>query len=527
MFFGSSYIRRFISTLLISSVGIYGCTTEEKFESIDKNFAGPVDVVSIGSYAYVLNSDFDRRYNSGSIVTLDPSQSGDARKLSSHIVPRLGRSLYAKGQVMLATFDRVDLESEGAVEIYSVDASGIVSTAFSQKLDCSPVAGTISQSQDWAVVTCISGEVYIAPLDVNNLGATNFRFVRNYRYTRRALHIYEDGTNSYLLAFPTDVGQQTSGDFVADDVDTYNKQFFDSNSDGLIRTEGVRNEVPDTFENTVSNIRQFSARFPYQVAILNLTASQANGFVFKDVVSASESDDTIVLGTNGATVYKNANNELKFIYFTLPVSGNEPATSGGSYFYRTNFWEAKQGQAGNNEIILSHRGLYDTNDSNNILKLTIQGAGVFSGPSDSTPQPFANQFSQMFKVDRLMGTSAVAKSGYPGDFEYRNVNNTGYLFVNQFRDEAYWDASSRLYAVDVKEVGSVSEGSKLPVRWQGLDFRQSAFELSVVGADVNSPSHLVSCSFYGDSVLVFPINQADGIDTTGAAVTIAEPAVIF
>ena len=529
MFFGSSYIKAFISAASVAVLGIYGCTTDEKFPDIETNFAGPVDLVSVGSYGFVLNSDFDRKYNTGSIVTIDPSQESGSEKLRSHLVPRMGRSIYSSGQLMIATFDRVELDSMGSVEIYSVSNDGVLTTSYKQDLDCSPIAAVISSSQSWATVTCLNGGVYIAPLNTASLDTTTFRLVRDYDYARRALYIYESGSEAFLLAFPTDFGQQTSGDFGGSDNLKYIMPSEDTqgtDTEGQITEEGS-NEVPDDFESTAARIRQYGARYPYQLAILNLTESQANDFVFKGMASPSEAEETTVLSSNNKTVYTYANNELKFIYFNLSTKGDEPNENSGTVvadldetknFYRTNFWEVKPSDTPE-KFYLSHRGINESDDSNNILEFNILNGEVFAGPTASTPAPFSNRFSGMFNVERVFGSSAIAKSGYPGDFEIRTIGGTSFAFVNQFRDEAYWDASSRLYAIDSTNLSLTEESVQ---RWQGGDFNQSAHELSLVGSDTSGdPVYLISCSFYGDSVLVFPIDKSNGIDVS------ADPTVIY
>ena len=520
MFFGSIHIRKTIVTLSLSVLGLYGCTTDEQFPAIDTNFAGPVDVVSVGDYAFVLNSDFDRKYNTGSILTVDPSQVTGSEKLASHLVPRMGRSLYASGQFLIGTYDRVELSGMGSVEIYSVANDGSLSTSYSQELDCSPISAVISESQSWAVVSCLGGEVYIAPLDSGNIASTSFHYVRNYGYARRALYIYEQGSTAQLLAFPTDLGEQTSGDFGGNDVIKYEPNQESTGTDSTVYVDGS-NEVPDDFESSASKIRSYASRYPYQMAVLNLNVSQDNGFPLKIMASAIEANDTVTLASNGKTVFEHANNELKFIYFNLDNNGDAPNTNSGTVvadvdsnvlFYRTNFWTAQPGGTAG-EFYLSHRGLAGANDSNNILKVIVNGSDVFAGPAADTPSEFSNEFKSMLTISREFGFHAVAKSGYPGDFAVTDLNGENYVFVNQFRDEAYWDASSKMYAIDAKNTSRNDHESLPPNRWVGADFRLSAYELALIGNSGGAdPSYLISCSFYGDSMLVFPIDKDNGID---------------
>ena len=61
-----------LATLIVA---LPGCKRDEKFPDLGQNFAYPADVATSddGQQFYVVNSDFDRTYNKGSILVMDTS----------------------------------------------------------------------------------------------------------------------------------------------------------------------------------------------------------------------------------------------------------------------------------------------------------------------------------------------------------------------------------------------------------------------------------------------------------------------
>ncbi|SMF66654.1 hypothetical protein [Pseudobacteriovorax antillogorgiicola] len=547
MFVGSIHIRKIISVISVS-LGVLSCTTDEKFPSIDNRIAGPVDVATSGQYSFVLNSDFDRNYNTGSILTLDLSQEAGSEKVGTHKVPRMGRSIFTRSSLMIATFDRTALDGNGSVEIYTIGSDGSLVTNVSQELECSPINGIISSSSTWAVVSCLGGEIYVASINSSDVGATSFKKVRDYAYARRAMYIYETSTDDYLLAFPTDFGEQTQGDYSAIDKLSLDINLANNaNSTTTTITVDGENEIPDNFEASLAAIRTISARYPFQMAILNLSEAERNDFPLKEMGSVTDKDETKVIEVDGSskTVYRYANNELKFLYFFLDKLAGQAADIGdgttvtdvapedvasqtdGIKYYRTNFWEVQETDD-SKVIYLSHRGVASngSTDANNILKFNILDDGsVFDLPdpttlADDAEGGFTKSFKEMFQVKRVMGFTSLARTGYPGDFGVAKKGSNEFVFVNQFRDEAYWSASDLIYAIDAKRIDGAVEPDFPIERWAGVDYRQSAYQLAIL-EESGSPSKIISCSFYGDSVLVFDIDAEKGIDVT------QEPTAVF
>ncbi len=82
---------------------------------------GPVDVANSddGKYFYVLNSDFDRSYNQGSILTIDES----GEKLGAVKTRRMGRAMALSGTDLLIMYDRPEPEGKYAIELYDLKSN--------------------------------------------------------------------------------------------------------------------------------------------------------------------------------------------------------------------------------------------------------------------------------------------------------------------------------------------------------------------------------------------------------------------
>ena len=88
--------------------------------------------------------------------------------------------------------------------------------------------------------------------------------------------------------------------------------------------------------------------------------------------------------------------------------------------------------------------------------------------------------------------------------------------MNQFRDEAYFDPNDRLYAIDSKSLSAKDSLETVPYRWQGDGYNESAYQLAVT----ENKGFLATCSFYGDTIMIFPIDLHKGIDDQ------SDPAII-
>ncbi|MDQ3233740.1 MAG: hypothetical protein M3Q07_18125, partial [Pseudobdellovibrionaceae bacterium] len=211
------------STLVLLSVGLFwACKTEEKLPKLGEQIAGPVDVATSpsGSYFYALNSDYERRYNEGSIMVIDP-EAETPKKVTTISIPRLGRSLDVAQNLLLVTFDAEGDETFRRIDLWDLqnETNPTLITSFS--IECSPVNGIIAPSQPYFVVSCLNGDVFMGHLNRSNLAASTLDRVRSYGYAHRALYFYENGANTWLLGFPSDLDIPDADDYPAVDKQSY------------------------------------------------------------------------------------------------------------------------------------------------------------------------------------------------------------------------------------------------------------------------------------------------------------------
>lgn len=556
--------------LAVCFFSMLSCTTEQKFGDIGDNVSGPIDVIAYNNLFYVLNSDFARTYNEGSMLVVDPATSTKVRSVE---LRRMGRTMFATGDSLMITYGRITDEEMGYVEIrrLSEDLNQTLSLVSGTEIDCSPINGILSTSLNYAVVSCSEGTIYVADLNGKNLGTSDaveleFIKVRSYASARRALYIMEDDDEAILFAFPTDLGSQTDTDFTSTDSYTFgyfnnyddetgellsddewtNRQEITFADDGsFVINETFPNEIPDLLENDESDQDLVTQGLPYTVAIYNLKRERALDFPYKEIGSLLQATDgngeveadnvkEITVGDTTQKIYEFSNNDLKYIKYSFDNVTSEPIPSDvisdgevqltTSFVYRTNFWEVKT-TSDPRVFYLSQRGLSSLSDSNNILKVTIgnkeEGVNIFDGPYTSDSEDASKLgrlpvIENILSFERVSGSTYFEKQSYPGDFELVDINNESFLFVNQFRDEAYFGYLYQLYAIDAKSLSNPSSAQITPYRWLGGGYGESVYQLAVT----SDKSYLASCSFYGDTLMIFPVDSITGIDEDASPVVI-------
>lgn len=467
------------------------CRTEERFLVLGDRFPGPVDVVYADPYFYVLNSDYDRRFNKGSIVVLDADAADGEEKLAVVEVPRMGRSMFSRSSWLLLTFDRLEFDGNGRVELRRISDDGLaLPLQASWDIPCSPINGVISPLERYLVVSCLGGDIYAGRLDVAEPGQSSLQLVRRYGFSRRALHIFESSTQSVLLAFPTDMADPRLADLSAADTKTYNPDNPIGPGGALELDEGP-NEVPDVFETELADIRRPDRRFPYQMAIYDLRQAEDEGFPL------------ILNGTIASP--SQADLERKFVYFTLKnVDGmwesEEQWINPDRKYYRTNFWSTQEHPDDPNVFYLSHRGFRDSPFANNILQVTITPESL----ADTSNLPLTSEILWFERIYGFQGENLDGRN-YPGDFALTTINQEDVLLVNHFRDAVYWDPIQQKFSVAFKRLGTLP--TEFPVEeLPGIGFDQSFYQIAV-----GQSGTVVSCSFYGDSVLILDVDPQTGI----------------
>lgn len=385
------------------------CKRAEKFPDLGTKMASPIDVAAdkSNSYFFVLNADYPRDYNVGSIVTL----SADGVVQSALHVPRLGRSLTVAGDDMLVTFSSQGDEGAAQVQLYdAADPKNIKYVAsWGMSAGCNPVNAVMRSGYKYFAVACSNGGLMVGELKTPRSEST-LTLVRQYTGARRALHL--DVERNLLIAFPTDLDRQSLSDTQLVDAVTY------SETDG---TETASpNEIPDQWElNARDRAKDRRGSYQYIFAVYDIAAGAAANFAFKQTKE--------VLG------------ELRWTYFNLTNFDGTPdveltTDNLTTRYYRTNFWEAKPDPDNSSAFYLSHRGTsYSRPDvgtsphANSIVHVTITG--------DLTDTSLKT--SDVLSFERVYGFKGeLEESGkhYPGDFEIQTVNGSPLLLVNHFRD---------------------------------------------------------------------------------------------
>lgn len=475
------------SSLVLLGMSLFGaCKTEEKLPKLGEQIAGPVDVATSpsGSYFYALNSDYERRYNEGSIMVIDP-ETETPTKVTTIPIPRLGRSLDVAQNLLLVTFDAEGDETFRRIDLWDLQNETNPTLVTSWSIECSPVNGVIAPSQPYFTVSCLNGDLFMGRLDKGNLAASTLDRVRSYGYAHRALYFYEGGANTYLLGFPSDLDIPNIDDYPALD-----KAGYDLASDSM--KEGA-NEVPDVLEDTPQARRRPGNGYPYQMFIYNVTSEEA----------ASPADPNIgtarfrYLETGTFAKPNQVNKEMRFIHYTLRDTDGTPASGEGTVdidtrIYRTNFWMAKRAPNDAAEVFyLSQRGNSYGSTSNNVLRMEINPAALTATTL---------KFSDMFKVQRVYGFTndrdSVAR--YPGAFAVTEIDGQPMLLVNHFRDLINF-RDAPFYSITRKFLNPPYSLE------QASSYDSTAFDASFYQLAVSKTGKLLTCSFYGRSLYLFDV----------------------
>ena len=337
---------------LTMTVFITQCKKNEKFPPLGDKIVSPVDVAvdTTEQYFYALNSDYPRDYNQGSITVLDL----DGNKINTIALPRLGTSLTVAGTALIVTISNSE-DSSQKVLLFDISTpqSPVLAKTF-EPSNCNPINALAKPNYAYWVVSCSNGNILAGDF-TSPLSNSSLSLVRTYPGARRALHI--DTSRDVLIAFPTDLGDQTWGDGQLVDSETYSEQ------DGT-KTD-VANEIPDIWEKTRAERSNKARRGLYQFAVYDLKEGHASGW------SAKEFKDSLA--------------DLHWIYFNLTGLGADgaldmPSTADntGKRYYRTNFWEAKSDLTDSDIFYLSQRGSTElprggSQHANSVIRVRITG----------------------------------------------------------------------------------------------------------------------------------------------------------
>lgn len=469
-----------------------GCTSEEKFPPIGDRIVSPVDVgvSDDGQMFYVLNSDFDRTYNVGSIVAID--KNGEKKGVIQ--VPRMGRNLVVAGQDLLVTTDRGPVNEPPRAQLYDLSRNPMEPELKADfELECSPFGAVLRKNYKHFAVSCIEGQVYLGTL-ADDRSLSTLKLVRQYAVPRRALYI--DPSRELLLGFVTDPQQNGSNDVEYADATRY-----DASAKEVLGPTGEKqpNEVPDVMESKVNSPLR-GRKYQYLYFVYDISGERDKAPDCKQ----SETEDCIFpFRPNNKPVVQQ---ELRFLYFKLrnldgtpdqSTYGNDPVYK----YYRTNFWEAKPDPEDPNVFYLSHRNAPDKSPhANQIVQVNIVGDLRTQGKKD-TPQT-----GDVLKFERIYGFNGPEsdKRHFPGDFEVQYVQGFKSLVVNHFKDVLNWSRKDQYFSLAAKTFADSAWSSEI----EGALTKENV--LTYYQLALNSEGRLISCSFYGNFVQLLEMTPGVG-----------------
>lgn len=478
-------------TTTVATVAFVACKAEEKFPTLTDQVASPVDVAvsDTGDNFFVLNADFDRNYNSGSLLVLNT----DGEKVGHVLTPRMGRTLVVADNTLLVTFDTREDGEGPLVHLYDVSTPEAPALKAEFDLECSPANAVMRKGYKHFAVTCFDGQLYVGTL-ADDLSASSLKLVRYYGFSRRALVL--DPARELIYAFPTDPTQTKLSDAEYEDVTQYDENF----DDVLVDDKKVPNEVPDVMEQNKRQASNRAQRRQYQFIVYDIAAERELDFPF-----AKDPDPKIGL-------------EERWIYFKLEnfdgTPDNSPNAGNPSFkFYRTNFWEAQPDPTDPDVFYLSHRGPPGKMPyANQVVRATL-----IDDPRTSADGkvPATERFMVFDRVYGFKGQGVDSKGEdnskfhFPGDIEINEVGGQRLLVVNHFRDMGSntWKRGDLYFSLAAQVVDDFTWFTEVrgsPTVGDVTTYYQIA---------MNKTGKAVSCSFYGNAVMLLQVTPGVGIET--------------
>ncbi len=485
-------LRRFVIPLLL--LPMLSCRTDEKFPALADKVASPVDIAvnDSGEYFYLLNSDFDRTYNQGSLLVLD----ADGNKAKAVPLTRLGRNLTAAGNDLLITMDAQDDGKTGPqVLLYDISTPTSPELKATLPLTCSPANAVLRSNYNYFAVACFDGSIWIGTL-ASDRTASTLKKVRQWGGTRRALYL--DTTRNLLLGFPSISGRPEIADREFIDITRYNSTAAEVKGDA---GEQVANEIPDAMEQNKRAQSNRSQREAYQFFVYDIAKEKEQA---PDCTTSDTETCAFPYRDKSSAI---AEKELRWIYFKLDNFDGTPDQSDhfndNQYkYYRTNFYEAKPDPEDTNSFYLSQRGVpNDSQYANQIIKVTYTGD---LRPSETAPK--TGDVLQFARVYGFKGAQA-SKNSYPGDFDILSINGQKTVVVNHFRDLITWSRNDTFYSVSAQLLDNPNWFSELTGQLSPKSDVRTYYQVAV-----NSKGRAMSPSFYGNSVVVFDINPGVNIE---------------
>ena len=367
---------------------ITNCAHEENFPSLGQRLASPVDVAvsAAGDYFYVLNADYDRTYNRGSILVLDAK----GNKHNAVSVPRMARSLIVAGDKMLVTFDRNTTADDATVQLYSLAVPSKPSLLKSWAIDCMPLGAVMREDISYFFVSCARGELYLG-----NHRDLSLKHVRTYRHPRRALHL--DTQRGLLFAFTGAVNRQRFNVTTLTDRFTYTEA-----GEEIDKPDGI----PDAWAKTTKDTQQLRRAFQYAVYDIFAARDAQPQFPHR------EGDDLEA--------------ELHLVHYPRWQETRES----DSKTYHTNFYDAHPDPDDKDSFYMSQRGASDA-AANNIVRATIDD-------------------DRQLQFEVVHSADADDELNFPGDIEIKKINDSKVLLVNSFRGFVNWPHEQVFFGITAR-----------------------------------------------------------------------------
>ena len=442
------------------------------------------------------------------------------QRLSLHEITRLGRTLDVYSNYFLVTYDAVDKDNTGKVEMYKYNSTADMQLVQSWDLGCSPTNAVFSPRGNYFAVACFGGTTFMGIMDSSNETNISLTKVRDYNMTMRAMHFYNDGTNEIFFAFPT-IFQFPS----SDDRYTLDQKSYVPSDTSISKDEP--NGIPDGFESSDSVQRKITSRYPYQFIAYNVTKEQslsaqdtATNEVFRFIDSGTPIEPT---QADNERVYFTFEDSNSFSAKTVSSDGIEIKYEqrDGYKYYRTNFWETKSDPAGNsNRFFISQRGDEDSPDSNNVFQVDVAAGIDFDSilyrdffDADGYPNTLeidavfgSNSVTRVFGLRESQGGSDIDDNSYLTEISFYQSPTTSeyFLLVNSFKDIVYWDKGEQVSQLLIKPLGSsAGTDNDRPidngiVESNGVDLMYGL---------ANESSRLLSSDFYGRGVTYLNIQE--------------------
>ena len=490
-------------SLIAMSLGLFACRTKEKFPVLGTTIASPVDIATSddGKYFFVLNSDFDNTYNVGSLLIMDRN----GNKLNAIEVPRMGRSLTLVGNTLMVTIDyqKEPLNNRYPPHVILFDVSDPEHPQRKKDwdLDCSPINGVMHTP--FIAVSCTNGTLMVGNLPSDISQATLFK-VRQYNARFRALYI--DTKQNLLLGFPTDLGRVEHSDSELTDNMTY------SIDRAPVGTAGS-NEIPDQMENSPRQQANVAQRQNFQFFVYDLAKEgQARPATPPDCPVDTTTPGCIFPYREGTDPVTQG--EMRWIYFNLSNFDAAPDRSehfndSSFKFYRTNFYAAQPDQEDSDVFYLSHRGSPERSKwANQIVRVTMKGdLHNKLGPDGLTyVNPTTASTMNFERVYGFKGAEAT-KYSYPSDFRIRRINGLKTALVNNSRDLVNWVRSDTYFSLGAQ---IIDQPDWFAEQVGGLSPKDDIRSYNQVA--LNADGRGASCSYYGNSVVIFDVVPGVGLN---------------